>query len=86
MFGILHFIGVMGERRVPADGATGRAEHVEREVHWERFSALADDPLITIKQSYGWGGTFDADAILRSIGILVRAFAGVPVSTRRTAD
>ena len=29
-----------------------------------------------MQQSYGWGGDFDGDAFLRSLGILVRAFGG----------
>jgi hypothetical protein len=76
LFGILHFAGVLNTRRVPKDAATGRAEHIERQVHWERLGPLADQPLDTIKQSYGWGETFDGNAFLRSLGILVRGFGG----------
>src|SRR2546425_8550401 len=35
LFGILHFVGVLGERRVSAETTTGRAEHIEAQVHWE---------------------------------------------------
>ena len=76
LFGLLHFVGVLGERRVPADSATGRAEYTERQVHWELLSSLPDQPLATVEKSYGWGGAFDADAFLRSTGIVVRAFGG----------
>jgi hypothetical protein len=74
LFAALHFVGVLGERLVPADPNTGRAEHVERSVHWERLGPLADDPQKTVEQSYGWGETFDDDAFLRSLGILLRGF------------
>jgi hypothetical protein len=77
LFGLLHFVGVLGEQRVPADGATGRAEHVQLQVHWERLAPLADQPLATIEQSYGWGGAFDGLAFIRSLGVLVRGFGGL---------
>src|SRR5262249_25458170 len=72
LFGILHFVGVIGERRVPADTTTGRAEHIEAKVQWERLAPLADQPLDTVKKSYGWGEAFDDDAFVRSLGILLR--------------
>ena len=75
IFALLHFVGVVSERQVPAD-SNGRAAHVERQVHWETLGPLADQPLAVIQQSYGWGGTFDAQALLRSLGLLVRAFGG----------
>ena len=76
LFGLLHFVGVLSERSVPADTASGRAGYTERQVHWELLSALAGQPLAAVKQTYGWGGAFDGDAFLRSTGILVRAFGG----------
>jgi len=76
LFGLLHLVGVLGERRVPADSATGRAEYTERLVRWELLSSLPDQPLATVEKSYGWGGAFDADGFLRSAGIVVRAFGG----------
>ena len=76
LFGILHFIGIFWEQRVAADTMTGRAEHVEFIVDWSRLGPLADQPLETIASTYGWGGAFDGDALVRSIGILVRGFGG----------
>jgi hypothetical protein len=89
LFGILHFAGVFSERRVAADSATGRAEHVEVTVHWERLGPLADQPLETIASTYGWGGTFDGDGLVRSIGILARGFgapAGIYPADRGLAE
>ena len=76
LFAVLHFVGVLGERRVPADATTGRAEYTERLVAWDVLTALPDQPLATVEKSYGWGSAFDADGFLRSIGILIRAFGG----------
>jgi hypothetical protein len=76
LFGILHLVGVLQERQVAADAATGRAEYTERRVHWDRLTSLAGQPLATFRESYGWGRDFDGDALLRSVGILVRAFGG----------
>jgi Family of unknown function (DUF6603) len=72
LFGLLHFVGVFTERRVAADSTTGRADHVEVTVHWDRLGALAEQPLQTIASTYGWGATFDGDALIRSLGILAR--------------
>jgi hypothetical protein len=77
LFGLLHFVGVISEQRVPANTATGRAEYVARQIHWDRLSGLVDRPLQTIQGSYGWGTSFDADAFLRSVAILLRGFGGV---------
>jgi hypothetical protein len=77
LFGLLHLVGVLSEQRVPASSTTGRAEYVERRVAWNQLSALADDPVTAMKQAYGWGGAFDADGLLRSLGIVVRGFGGV---------
>src|SRR4029453_5723742 len=76
LVGVLHFMGELGERRVPADSDSGRAEHTELLVNWERLGQLAEDPGKTIKQSYGWGKSFDGLGFLRSLGILVRGFGG----------
>jgi hypothetical protein len=76
VFGLLHFVGILSERHLPADAGTGRAEHIERQVHWDRLSLLADQPLKTVGDSYGWGASFEADAFLRSVGILVQGFGG----------
>jgi hypothetical protein len=76
LFGILHFAGVLSERGVPADAANGRLDYTERLVHWDRLTGLVDDPAGTFGETYGWGGQFDGDALLRSVGILVRAFGG----------
>ena len=76
VFALLHFVGVLSERHVPADAGTGRAEYIERQVHWDRLSSLVDQPLGTVAQTYGWGANFDADAFLRSLGILIRGFGG----------
>ncbi len=71
LFGILHFAGVLSEQRVAANAATGRAEYIERQVHWDRLGPLADDPGTTIEGAYGWGTpTFDGDALARSIATL----------------
>ncbi|HUJ31227.1 MAG TPA: DUF6603 domain-containing protein [Candidatus Acidoferrum sp.] len=77
LFGLLHFAGVFTEQRRPADSATGRAEYVQVTVHWDRLAPLADEPLETIESAYGWGGTFDGDGFVRSLGILARGF-GAP--------
>lgn len=74
LFGVLHFAGVFSEKRIAADAATGRAEHIEFIVAWARLGPLADHPLETIASAYGWGAAFDGDALVRSIGILVRGF------------
>jgi hypothetical protein len=79
LFGLLHFIGVLAERRAPADKQSGRAAYTELLVHWERLGQFAENPLDTIKQSYGWGGNFDGDAFVRSLGIVLRGF-GAPAS------
>jgi hypothetical protein len=42
LFGVLHLVGVLTEQAVPADAASGRAEHTERQVHWDRLESLAD--------------------------------------------
>jgi hypothetical protein len=42
LFGILHFVGVMSERRVSADAETGRKEYIERQVRWDRLGPLAN--------------------------------------------
>ncbi len=89
LFALLHFVGVLSERRVPAAPDTGRAEYIERQVHWDRLGPLGDQPLATIERTYGWGAAFDADAFLRSIGILVRGFggnAGLYAADRRLID
>ena len=89
LFGILHFIGVMSERRVLANSGIGRAEYIERQVHWDRLAQLADQPLATVGQSYGWGKSFDADSFLRSLGILVRGvggYAGLYAADRELAN
>ena len=71
LFGILHFAGVLGEQRIAANTATGRAEYIERQVHWDRLGPLAKDPLATVEGAYGWGTpTFDGDALARSIAML----------------
>jgi hypothetical protein len=75
-FALLHFGGVLGERRVPANSSTGRAEYVQRLVNWGLLGQLADQPLATFEKSYGWGTNFAADAFLRSLGILIRGFGG----------
>jgi hypothetical protein len=72
LFGILHFVGVFSEQRVPANSATGRASYVALTVHWDRLGPLANQPLETMESAYGWGGTFDADGFIRSIGILLQ--------------
>lgn len=75
LFGILHFVGVLSEQRIIANAATGRGEHIERQVHWDRLGPLADDPLSTIEDTYGWGApTFDGDALARSIAMLASGF------------
>jgi hypothetical protein len=76
LFGVLHFFGVFTERRVATDSTTGRAEHIEVTVNWERLGPLADQPLETIASSYGWDDAFDGDGLVRSIGILVRGLGG----------
>ncbi|HEY7396690.1 MAG TPA: hypothetical protein VH538_00195, partial [Gaiellaceae bacterium] len=89
LFGVLHFVGVLAERAVPADAATGRSEFTARQVHWDRLASLADRPAETFRDSYGWGGDFDGDALLRSVGILVRAFggnAGMQAADRHLVD
>jgi hypothetical protein len=75
-FALLHFGGVLSERRVPADSTTGRAEYVQRLVDWSLIGQLADQPLSAFEKSYGWGTNFAADAFLRSLGILIRGFGG----------
>jgi hypothetical protein len=75
-FALLHFVGVLGERRVAADATTGRTAYVAYDVHWERLSGLATQPFATVTQAYGWGAQFDAEAFLRSLGILVRGVGG----------
>ena len=89
VFALLHFVGALSERRVPAAADTGRAEYIERQVHWDRLGPLADQPLAAIGQTYGWGTDFDADAFLRNVGILARGFggyAGVHAPDRRLID
>ena len=76
IFGLLHFVGALSERRVPADGNTGRTEYISREVYWERLGLLSEQPLVTIEHSYGWGGDFDSNAFIRSLGILILGFGG----------
>ena len=76
VFSLLHFVGVLTEQKMPADPATNRAEFVLREVHWDRLGGLADDPLQTIKGTYGWGTNFDGDGFIRSLGVLIRGFGG----------
>jgi hypothetical protein len=76
LFALLHFFGVLTERHVPADSATGRGEHIAREVHWDRLSALGSQPADALRQAYGWGGDFRGDDLLRSIGIVIQAFGG----------
>ena len=75
-FALLHFVGVLSERRVAADATTGRTAYVAYEVHWERLSGLATQPFATVTQAYGWGAQFDGEAFLRSLGILVRGVGG----------
>jgi hypothetical protein len=89
LFALLHFVGVLNEQRVPAAADTGRAEYIERQVHWDRLGLLADQPLSTLEQTYGWGTNFDADSFLRSLGILLRGFGGhasIYIADRRLAS
>ncbi len=76
LFALLHFFGVLTERHVPAESATGRGEYIAREVHWDRLAALGSRPADALRQAYGWGGEFRGDDLLRSIGILIQAFGG----------
>ena len=76
LFGILHFAGVFSEGYVAADSATGRSKYLSVQVNWARLAPLADQPLQTMQSVYGWGGAFDGDALIRSIGILVRGLGG----------
>ena len=76
IFALLHFGGVLGERRVPANSTTGRAEYVQRLVNWALLGQFADQPLSSFEKNYGWGTNFAADAFLRSLGILIRGFGG----------
>lgn len=76
LFSLLHFFGVLTERQVPADSATGRGDYVAREVHWDRLSTLGGQPADALQQAYGWGADFRADDLLRSIGIVIQAFGG----------
>src|SRR5205823_2446744 len=48
LFGLLHFVGVFTEERVAADSGTGRAEHIEVRVRWDRLGGLTGQPLETI--------------------------------------
>ena len=75
-FALLHFGGVLSERRVPADSANGRAEYVQRLVNWGLLGQFANQPLSAFEKTYGWGADFAADAFLRSLGILIRGFGG----------
>ncbi|WP_158931673.1 DUF6603 domain-containing protein [Acidisphaera sp. S103] len=75
-FALLHFGGVLNERRVPADSITGRAEYVQRLVNWGLLGQFTDQPLASFEKNYGWGTDFAADAFLRSLGILIRGFGG----------
>lgn len=77
LFGLLHFVGVISEQRVPADAATGRGEYIARRIHWARLSGLTNRPLETIQGSYGWGTNFDGDGFLRSVAILLRGFGAL---------
>ncbi len=74
LFGVLHFAGVFSEKRFAADATTGRTEHIQFIVAWSQLGGLADQPLQSIAATYGWGAAFDGDALVRSIGILVRGF------------
>jgi hypothetical protein len=76
LFGILHFAGIFSEHYVAADSATGRSTYLAVQVDWDRLGPLADQPLQTMQSAYGWGGTFDGDALIRSIGMLVRGLGG----------
>ena len=75
-FSVLHFVGVLSERRVEAAADTGRGAYLAREVHWDRLLGVATQPLATVTQSYGWGAQFDGDGFLRSLGMLIRGLGG----------
>jgi len=75
-FALLHFGGVLSERRVAADSTTGRAEYVQRLVNWGLLGQFTDQPLASFEKNYGWGTDFAAAAFLRSLGILIRGFGG----------
>ena len=86
LFGILRFAGILSEQRVPANAGTGRDTYIARQVHWDQLGPLADSPLQTIEAAYGWGGTFDADSLLRGIAMLaggMGARAGMYVPPRQ---
>jgi hypothetical protein len=76
LFALLHLFGVLTEKHVPADSATGRDDHIAREVHWDRLSMLGSQPADALRQAYGWGGDFRGDEVLRSIGLVIQAFGG----------
>ena len=86
LFGILRFAGILSEQRVPANAGTGRDTYIARQVHWDQLGPLANSPLQTIEAAYGWGGTFDADSLLRGIAMLaggMGARAGMYVPPRQ---
>src|ERR1700722_3145159 len=76
LFGILHFAGIFNEHYVAADSATGRSKYLAVQVNGDRLGPPADQPLQTMQSAYGWGGAFDGDALIRSIGMLVRGLGG----------
>jgi hypothetical protein len=61
--------------QLPPILAARSTEYIERQVHWDRLASLADQPLVTLEQTYGWA-RISMPTFLRSLGILARGFGG----------
>jgi Family of unknown function (DUF6603) len=80
VFAALRAAGVLSDDlHVPTGG--GRVAYTRRGVPWDRLISAVSQPQDLPADVYGWGGKFDHDRLLTSIGTLALAFG--PLAGRR---
>lgn len=81
-FALLHLVGVVDLRQIDPQ-TTGRLPYLRALVNWEDLGQLLTRPDALIRDTYKWGGDFDAPLLLERVTIALVAL-GVP-ATLRTA-
>jgi hypothetical protein len=74
--GVLRVLGVLVEEPQPAAG--GRDAYVKKTIEWDALGTALSKPADIMPDVYGWGGTFDAERLLRNLAALFDGFGLSP--------
>lgn len=80
VIGVLRVLGVVAE--MPHDAVGARGAYVEKKFDWAALASAVSAPGDIMSDVYGWGGTFNADLLLRNLAALFSGFGLFPARYR----